>query len=298
MFARLQRVRLLLVCAAAALLASCTFTRFAYNQADTAAVWAADSYFDLDATQKDDLQKRFERFHTWHRTQQLPEYAAFMRAAKSRLQQGVARDDVLWFMDGMRTRVRTAARQAAPDAAALLASLTPAQVENLKRHWEKDNKKYLRERKIAGTQEERVAAEAKRTIKNINEWLIPLTTEQEQKVLELCRDLPPDMYQLHYGDRLRRQKEFLEVLEHRTEDRARFTQRVTEWIVNWERGRSPEYQKRLDAWWQKRAEILVAVDRTLTQQQRAAALQRAQGYVDDFLTLAGRGAPPKTAARE
>lgn len=298
MFPRIHILRLLLVCAAVSLLASCTFTRFAYNQADTAAVWAANSYFDLDGAQKDDLQKRFERFHAWHRNQQLPEYAQFMRTAKTRLQQGVARDDVLWFMDGMRTRVRTAARQAAPDAAALLATLTPVQIDNLKKQWEKDNKKYARERKLNGTQDERVAAEAKRTIKNINDWLIPLTTEQEQKVVDLCRDLPADMYQLHYADRLRRQKEFLEVLEHRGEDRARFTQRVTDWVVNWERGRSPDYQKRLDAWWTKRADILVSIDKTLTQQQRTAALQRAQGYADDFMTLAGRGAAPKTAARE
>lgn len=290
--------RLLLACAALALLAACTFTRFAYNQADTAAVWAADSYFELDGTQKDELAKRFERFHAWHRNQQLPEYAAFIRTAKTRLQHGVARDDVLWFMDGMRSRVRTAARQAAPDAAALLATLTPAQIENLKRHWEKDNRKYVKERKLNGSQEERAQAEAKRTIKHINDWLLPLTAEQEQKVLELCRDLPSDMYQLHYADRLRRQKEFLEVLEHRTEDRARFTQRVTDWIVNWDRGRSPEYQRKLDAWWQKRADIMVAVDRTLSQQQRTAALQRVQAYADDFMTLANRGSGPKTASRD
>ena len=298
MIVNTHTLRLLLAAAALALLCSCTFTRFAYNQADTAAVWAANSYFDLDGTQKEDLQKRFERFHAWHRYQQLPEYAQFMRTAKTRLQQGVNRDDVLWFMDGLRSRIRVAARQGAPDAAALLATLTPAQIENLKKQWDKDNKKYVKEHKLNGTQEERVQAEAKRTIKHINDWLIPLTAEQEQRVLELCRDLPADMYQLHYADRLRRQKDFLEVLDHRNEDRARFTQRVTEWITNWEKGRSPEYQKKLDLWWQKRADILVAVDKTLSQQQRTAALQRVQAYADDFLVLASRGSEPKTASRD
>src|SRR4051794_32159645 len=122
MSANAHFVRLILALAAATLLASCTFTRFAYNQADTAALWAADSYFELEGPQKDELQKRFERFHSWHRNQQLPEYAAFMRTAKTRLQQGANRDDVLWFMDGMRARVRTMARHAAPDAAVLLAT--------------------------------------------------------------------------------------------------------------------------------------------------------------------------------
>src|SRR6266545_5732682 len=179
-----RSIRLFLAFAALALLASCTFTRFAYNQADTAALWAASDYFDLEPQQKEEFHKRFERFHTWHRSDQLPEYATFMRTAKTRLQRGATREDVLWFMDGMRARVRTMARQAAPDAAALLATLTPGEIENLKRHWEKDNIKYAKQRKLNGTQEERVEAEAKRTIKNINDWLIPLTAEQEQRVLE------------------------------------------------------------------------------------------------------------------
>jgi hypothetical protein len=287
--------RLVIALAAMALLASCTFTRFAYNQADTAVLWAADSYFELDGPQKDELSKRFERYHAWHRTQQLPEYAQFMRTAKTRLQHGVSQEDVLWFMDGLRMRVRVMGKQAAPDAAALLATLTPQQIENLKKHWEKDNKKYMKERKLNGTQEERVESEAKRTIKNINDWLIPLTAEQEAKVLELARGLPADMYQLHYADRLRRQKEFLALLERRKEDPAKFSQAVADWFVNWEKGRSPEYQQRLDAWWKKRADILVTVYKTFSQQQRTAALQRVQAYTDDFLALAGRGSGPQTA---
>lgn len=293
-----RTARLLIALCAVTLLASCTFTRFAYNQADTAAVWVANDYFDLTGDQKDELSRRFERFHTWHRTEQLPEYASFMRTAKLKLQDGATREDVFWFMEGLRARVRTLARHAAPDVAALVASLTPAQIENLKRRWEKDNKKYVKERKLNGTQEERIAAEAKRTIKHINDWLIPLTNEQEQRVYDLCKELPADMYQLHYADRLRRQKEFLQLAEFRNEDRARFTQRVTDWMVNWEKGRSPEYQKRLDDWWQKRADILVNIDKTFTQQQRVAALQRVQSYTDDFLALANRGSGSKTASRD
>lgn len=289
--------RLVVSLLAVTLLESCTFTRFAYNQADTVAVWVADDYFDLDSQQKDELRRRFERYQAWHRYEQLPEYSTFMRAAKGRLQQGVSRDDVLWFMEGIRNRVRVMAKKAAPDAAVLIATLTPQQIDNLKRHWEKDNKKYVKERKLNGTQDERVQAEAKRTIKHINDWLIPLTAEQEQRVLELCRELPADMYQLHQADRLRRQKEFLELWATRNEDGNRFTQRVTEWMVNWERGRSPDYQKRLDAWWQKRADILATIDHTLTQQQRVAALQRVQGYIDDFTALASRGSP-RTASRD
>lgn len=284
------------VFALAALLVSCTFTRFAYNQADTVAAWMADDYFDLDQEQKQEFQKRFERFYTWHRYEQLPDYSQFMRTARVRMRDGLSREDVFWFTDGLRTRYRTAIRQGAPEAAGLLATLTPAQIENLQRKWEKDNRKYVREHKLNGTVEERQEAEAKRMIKGIKEWLAPLTNEQEQRVHALARELP-QVQRLRYAERLRRQKEFLDVLAHRSEDRQRFTARIADWASNWERGRSQEHQSQLDAAWNKRAALYVTVDRMMSPEQRNAYLQRIQSYSEDFAQLARREGGRITAAR-
>jgi len=295
MFAVSGVARYALVAAVAALLVSCSFTKFAYNQADTMAVWMVDDYFDLDPSQKDEFNKRFQRFYAWHRYEQLPEYAQFLRTAKSRMSDGLAADEVLWFADGLRTRARTMARQAGPDAAALFATLTPAQIENLQRKWDKDNRKYVKEHKLNGSVEERQEAEAKRMIKQVKEWLAPLNNEQEQRVMVLARELPP-IHQQRYAERLRRQKELLEILAHRQEDPQRFTARVTEWMANWERGRSQEYQRQLDASWQKRAELFAAVDRMLTPQQRNTALNRIQTYADDATQLARRSSDPNRTA--
>ncbi|HYC46614.1 MAG TPA: DUF6279 family lipoprotein [Burkholderiales bacterium] len=280
-----RAARFVLLVALAALLVSCTFTKFAYNQADTVTAWFLDGYFDLDPQQKAEFQKRFERFHAWHRYEQLPEYARFMRTAKTRMQDGVSQEDVLWFREGLRARYRAAARQAAPDAAGLLATITPAQIENLQRKWEKDNRKYVRERKVNGTPDERAEAEGKRIVKHLKEWLAPLTDEQEARVMALARELPR-LEQQHYAERLRRQKEFVEVLTHRNEDLQRFTARVTDWMVNWERGRSPEFQRQIDQAWHKRADLFVAVDRMLTPEQRTVSLQRLDTYAADFTQLA------------
>ena len=296
MFAAFRTVRFALLAIVAALLVSCSFSKFAYNQADTVAAWMVDDYFDLDAQQKQEFKQRFNRFYAWHRYEQLPEYSQFIRGARSRMQASLKSEDVLWFADGIRARFRTAARQAAPEAAALLATLTPAQIENLQRKWDKDNRKYVKERKLNGTLGERQEAEAKRLIKQLEEWLAPLNAEQEQRVLTMTRDLP-QLEQERYAERLRRQKEFMEVLSHRSEDPQRFTARLTDWMVSWERGRNPEYQKQLDASWQKRAELFVAVERTFTGEQRTVALQRMQSYSDDLTQLARRTEGSRTAAR-
>lgn len=294
MFAAVARRRSLLIAALAALLVSCTFTKFAYNQADTVAAWKIDEYFDLDGQQKQEFSKRFDRLYAWHRHEQLPEYAQFMRTARTRMQDGTSREDVLWFVDGMRTRVRTLTRQAAPDAAVLLASVTPAQIEHLKAKLEKENRKYVREHKVNGTLEERQEAEAKRVIKQVKEWLAPLSNEQEQRVIAMVRE-GPQLEKEKYAERLRRQRELIELLSHRGEDSQRFTARVTEWMVNWERGRPAEYQKQLDHSWQRRAELLATVDRMLTPEQRNTSLQRVQNYAEDFTQLAA--APRRDAGR-
>jgi len=282
-----RAVRVAIVVALATILVSCTFTKFAYNQADTVMAWMADDYFDLDGQQKADFQKRFDRFYAWHRYEQLPDYAQFMKTARTRMQDGVSREDVMWFVDGLRSRTRAAARQAAPEAAPLLATLTPAQIENLQRKWDKENRKYVKERKVNGTGEERYEAEGKRIVKQLKEWLAPLTNEQEQRVMALTRELP-QLEQERYAERLRRQKEFLAVLAQRNEDRERFTARVTDWMVNWEKGRSAEYQRQLDASWQKRADLFIAVDRMMTPEQRTASLQKIESYASDFTQLARR----------
>jgi hypothetical protein len=255
-----------------------------------------DDYFDLNGQQKDDFQKRFDRLLAWHRTEQLPEYSAFMRTARGKVQNGLARDDVLWFVDGIRARVRAAARHAGPEAAAFLATLTPAQIENLKRHWEKDNNKYVKENKLNGTPDERLEVESKKLVKSFKEWLTPLNNEQEQRVAAMVRELPP-MDQFRYAERLRRQKEFLALLNDRHGDPQKFAARVTEWLANWNGGRTADEQKKLDAWWAKRAEIFVAIDRSLTGEQRSVAMQRMQNYSEDFTQLARRGDAGKTAAR-
>jgi hypothetical protein len=288
--------RVVVAVALIALVAACSFTKFGYNQADTLAAWMADDYLDLDSPQKQDFQKRFDRFYSWHRSEQLPEYAGFLRTAKGRVQQGLNRDDVLWFVDGMRTRVRTAARHAAPEAAAFLATLTPAQIESLQRKWEKDNRKYVKENKVNGTPDERAEVEAKKIVKSFKEWLTSLNGEQEQRVAVLVRELPP-IDQFRYSERLRRQKEFIALLANRGEDRERFTARVNEWLVNWDKGRTPDEQKKLDAWWAKRADIFATLDKTITPDQRTASLTRMQGLIDDFSQLARKGDAGKTAAR-
>jgi hypothetical protein len=283
-----MHLRLLLCALLLPLLAGCSMVRLGYGQLDTLAGWRAQSYFDLDTAQRDSFGQRFARLHAWHRREQLPEYARFLAETRARAERGLQAEDILWLIDGIKSRYGVMAARAAPDAAELLAGLSPAQVEHLKREFEEDNRKFLREHRSNESAENRRQAQNRRTLKQLTEWFGTLSAEQEQRITELMRGLPL-IDRLRHEDRLRRQKEFLALLETRNGDRAAFSTRLRDWLVNWEQGRPPALARAFEDSWIKRAAFYAAVDGMLTPAQRSHLLRRLQNYSEDFIALAGEG---------
>lgn len=288
-----RAIWLLAALAGLLLLTGCSMVRLSYSQADTLAAWMADDYFDIDSRQKDEFLSRFERLYEWHRYEQLPEYAVFLGAAKNRLQSGLKRDDIIWFMEGLKTRYRLIASRGAGDAAEMLATLTPAQINALQRQWAKVNRKFIREYKLGETPQEQQRAQAKRMLSRIEDWAGSLSHDQEQKITALCDKLPLTD-RLRHEDRLRRQREFLRLLELRGNP-GEFTPRLRHWLLNWEEGRSPEYERLYAPWLEKRVQFMIDVYGLLTPPQRAHVQHRLQGYIEDFRKLSERGG--HTAAR-
>ncbi len=275
------------------LIAGCSMVRLGYSQADTIAAWTADEYFDFDSRQKDEFSSRFERLYEWHRYEQLPEYAAFIGAVKTRLHSGLRREDVLWFLEGLKTRYRLIASRGAGDAAEILATLTPPQLDALQRQWNKDNRKFIREFQLEDTPQEQQRALAKRMLSRIKDWTGSLSDEQEQKITALTNKLLL-ADRLRHEDRLRRQREFLRLLELRGNP-GEFTSRLRHWLLNWEEGRSPEYERLYAPWLEQRVQFMVDVYSLLMPTQRAHLQHRLQNYIEDFQKLSERGV--RTAAR-
>lgn len=268
------------------LIAGCSAIRLGYGQADSIAAWTADEYFDLDARQKQEFLARFERLHEWHRYEQLPEYVSFLNATKSRLQGGLKREDAFWFIEGLKSRYRLILSRSAGDAADILATLAPAQLDALQRQCDKDNRKFIREYRLEGSVEDKKEARANRTLKQIRDWVGGLTYAQEQNITAMLDGLPL-IDSLRLEDRLRRQREFLRLLELRSNP-GEFTPQLRRWLLDWEHGRSPEYDRLLIQWWEKRVAFFVEVNRLLTPAQRAIALRRLQNYIEDFQSLSER----------
>lgn len=279
--------RLLLLALTLLLLAGCSMVRVGYGQLDTVVAWIAHDYFDLEPAQREILSRRFEQLHEWHRREQLPEYARFAAEIRTRAQRGFAAGDVLWLVEGMKTRYAVTAAKAAPDIADLLASLSAAQIDHLRREFDTMNRKFLRENRTHESLAARRQHQQRNSLKQIREWVGPLSEAQEARIFTLLQQVPLTDA-LRHEDRLRRQREFLKLLEARNTDRASFTRRVSDWLVHWEQNRPTELARSFEESWKRRAEFYEAVDKMLTAGQRNHLTHRVQEYIDDFRHLAAQ----------
>jgi hypothetical protein len=268
------------------LVAGCSALRLGYQQADTLLAWRANNYFDLNPLQKQEFDARLERLLIWHRYEQLPDYAVFLGAAIGKAQHGLKHDDITWFVDGFKARYRVIVNHGIVDAAEMLATLAPEQIVALQKRWDMDNRKFTSENELDGAIEKRRRARLKRTLTRIESWTGSLTWEQEQKIAVLL-DAIPLIEHLRHADRIRRQQEFLRLLELRTHPRE-FQPKLQAWLPDWERGRAPAYEQLSSEVYEKRIRFYIEVDRLLTPGQRQIVLHRLQQYADDCKALSER----------
>lgn len=279
-----------------AVLAGCSTVRIGYTQLDNIALWTADRYFDLDEQQKKSFRTRFYRLHEWHRDEQLPDYAAFLEQAKARLERGLSAGDVHWFLEGVRQRYVFIVNRGADDAAAILLTITPRQLEFAQKRWERVNQRFVSDNRLDSSIAEQRQASAQRAVSRFRDWFGGLSDEQERMIrahAEKMEMIGP----LRQQDRLRRQREFLELMQLRAEPGV-FKEKLRLWLIRWDAGRSTEYQRAWARWRDQNIAMLLAVDRTLAPEQRAMAVHRLQRYIDDLNALARESGARAAAVRQ
>ena len=77
-------------------LAGCsTGLRLAYQNLDRLAMWTLDDYVSLDKAQKAAFRREFSALQAWHRSTELPLYAADLRSLASAFEQDPAPREAL-----------------------------------------------------------------------------------------------------------------------------------------------------------------------------------------------------------
>jgi len=277
------RFFLLAICAL--VLAACSATRVAYENADTLLRFMASSYLDLDAAQSEDLTPRIARFHQWHRTNELPAYAALLRSASQRAAKGISVEDVAWGLANLRLRYRRFAAKAAEDTAPVLATLASAQLAALERKFAENNEKYAKEF-VPSDDKERRRRQLKRMIERFRDFAGELTPDQEARIGRFA--LAHERHvALRFEDRQRLQRDFVAALkeERKPEELGR---NLAEMFERPELRRSEEFIREDKRWEEDLGQLIVDLDRSLSPKQRAHVVRRLSDYAEDFAVLAGR----------
>jgi hypothetical protein len=266
-------------------LVSCSATRLAYDNADTVLRFMASSYLDLDAAQSDDLTPRIVRFHQWHRSSELPAYAALLRGAGQRAAEGITAEDVAWGLANVRLRYRRFAAKAAEDAAPVLATLAPAQLAALERKLAEDNAKFAK-KFLSSDDKDRRHAQLKRMLERFRDFAGELSPEQEARIERFA--LAHERHvALRFEDRQRWQRDLVAMLKEQHESQA-LGRSLAEMFTRPELRRSEEFVREDKRWDEDLGQLIVDLDRSLSPKQRAQVVRRLSDYAEDFAVLAGR----------
>jgi hypothetical protein len=278
-------LRFFLLGISALALAACSATRLAYDNADTVLRFMASSYLDLDAVQSDDLTPRIVRFLRWHRTNELPAYAALLRSAGQRAAEGITAEDVAWGLANVRSRYRRLAAKAAEDAAPVLATLASAQLAALERKLAEDNEKFAK-KFLSSDDKERRRAQLKRMLERFRDFAGELTPEQEARIERFA--LAHERHvALRFEDRQRWQRDLVAALKEQREPQE-LGRRLAEMFTRPEPRRSEEFVREDKGWDEDLGQLIVDLDRSLSPKQRAQVVRRLSDYAEDFAVLAGR----------
>lgn len=278
-------LRFLVIGYVAWLVSACSAIEVLYGQADRLLSYALDEYFDLSDAQQDFVDRWLADLIAWHRREELPDYARFLTDAKHRLERGLAAEDLVWFARGAERRYRHLAEHISADAATLLAGVADSQVQRCREALAERNEAWGLDWHLHEPAEERLLWRTSRVLDVAEDWLGPLERRQREGLIRAVEAIP-DGVRLRYEDRLRRQREFLALLAERRG--ADFGLKLRAWLLHWEQGRAPEYQRQLADLQRQASAALLDLDRSLTSAQRDHIAVRLQNLIAPLLALSAR----------
>jgi hypothetical protein len=283
-----QRTRALFLVALLALLAACSTIRFSYNHGDTLLYWWLDAYVDFEGDQSDWVKRDIRELFQWHRKTQLHDYAALLGTFQRQLAGNPTQADLLNDYRELRTRTETLAMKAVPDMVDLARSLTPGQIEQMEKRFNKKNDEYRR-KFVSGSVEKRNEARFDKSMDQFKLWFGGFSNEQE-KVLRRASDARPLDSNIWLEERIYRQRRILALARKIQQEKpnkeqtgAMITALLREFFTRMD---APERKGFYDAYINATSNFILTVIRIATPAQKAHAQQRMQGWIDDFNALA------------
>jgi hypothetical protein len=265
------------------LLASCSSTKFAYQNAGTGVLWWVDDYISMTDDQEDQLKKDLRELLDWHCAEELPRYSLWLTEVQqdvrsSRLQHyriAYHQERLAAFVPPLLDRVK-------PAIVHLLSSLSNKQVRELADNIAKRQQE-LEDEFLADDPESTLEGRTARTKKRIKRWLGSLNDPQHRIVEEWSANRGRQT-EIWLESRRSWQQQLLRALEQRKEEG--FAREIDYLIDHYDELRGPEYQQMVVESQMTMTGMLTALFQEADQRQLDFLLGKAAGLRDDFTDLA------------
>jgi hypothetical protein len=278
---------MLLMLIASLLLQACTAVRLGYGNADSLTRWWLDQYLDLSPEQDVLARERLARLHAWHRRTQLPDYITVLRQGQSFIAGQPKAADALVLLDSAANRSRTLAQQALPDIADFLATVKPEQIERMAAHLTEKNADFAREAQLTANESAQRKARFQRTLERAEDWFGDFSSEQRTALRRIV-DGQPAGSQFWFEERLRRQREWLDLVrqvQRERPPRARIVQLLHDYIARFDLPADPARLAQAVALRQASAELVVAILVMTSPEQRTHARLKLDDLIHDLSEL-------------
>jgi len=265
-------------------ISGCSRFKILYSLGSEAIQREAEYYLDLSEEEEAALSRSVDNLVSWHRRKMLPRYAAFLKEAAVRLDEGqLGSTAVEAMIVRMRRLLKETIGGASPTVAGVLVSHTaPWKVAHLQDRIDERLSKRRSEDEI-----ERA------------EWVEERTERAVERFERLCGGLSPAQEAIvrHYFEgkadsrqrwqemREKRQRAFVNFLAERP-DRQSIDGFLPRILFHSEEIVGPEYKALADAWWTRFTGWLVEIEASLSPAQRAHFAKTLRDYANDMIDLA------------
>ena len=271
---------------ALAALSGCSTIQLVYNQSDDLLYWWMDAYVDFQDNQKQFTRDTLSNLQRWHRQQQLPEYVAMLKRVQTMAPNDITPAQVCGVTEDIKSSFVTLLRFIEPEATRLGVQLTPEQLRNVRKRYDKTNKDW-REDWLEGSAEKRLKYRTKQALNRLEDFYGRLDAPQREVLRQWLNESVFDAT-TSYAERERRQADSLQTLQRMAQagEASATTQALLRgWIDRSFNSPIERHRAYGQALWQENCEGFAKLHNSTTPAQRQHLAESLRGYENDFRNL-------------
>jgi hypothetical protein len=269
--------------------------KLTYNQGPTLLYWWLDGYVDFNEEQAPRVKQQIEQWFRWNRRTQLSDYAEmFERAGAQVLDPVMTPQQMCAWATEARNRLLMAYEQAIPAFADIALTLTPEQIANIEKRFDKNDRKF-RDEFLGPRRDDRLKAQAKRVVERTELIYGSIDGAQHERIMQGISASPYDP-EAWLAERRLIQQEMLQGLRSLqgvqpgdSQGLARAKQLLREFARHVEHSPRDAYRQYHQRVWDYNCAFAAQIHNATTPAQRKYATGKFKRWEDDVRSLIAQG---------